>query len=273
MQNGRWLIGAVIAGLAVLAAITLFDTPALEQKTTVQVYAAVSAAPVVQDIAGLYTPDQPVRVVVVPASSSVLARQIIDGAPAGLFVSANRQWMDQVAQSGRATLDSRAALIGNGLVLAAPANMADRPKDIDDVLNRGRLALCDPRSAPCGQYAKQALTTMGKWQAAQDKLVIGSNARTTFNWVEQGEVAGGILYASDAQASTKTQVIAAIPPAQHDPIIYEGVVINSPDTAQRKAAKDFLSFLQGTSALRLWLAAGFTPVTDMPLADGQETGQ
>ena len=72
MQNGRWLIGAVIAGLAVLAAFTLFDTPAPEQKTTIQVYAAVSAAPVVQDIAGLYTPDQPVRVVVVPASSSVL---------------------------------------------------------------------------------------------------------------------------------------------------------------------------------------------------------
>jgi len=236
----------------------------------ITIFAAASTASVIQDIAQIYEQDVAVDIIVVPAASSVLARQISEGAPADIFISANTQWTDYLINEGLADAESRRILMTNRLALVAPKKgewsneagigtswdpKATLTEQLLTMIALGRLAICEPDSVPCGQYAKQTLKALGLWTRAQHSLAIGNNAQSTLAWIERGEVPGGLVYMTEVLASNDVELVTFVPDGFHEPILYDGVLLNTEDTHVR----DFADYLQGTVAQRLLIAAGFIP--------------
>ncbi len=159
------------------------------------------------------------------AASSALARQIGAGAPADLFISADEAWMDDVEQRGLLAARSRAILAANRLVLIAPGNRPLRLTIRKDMplaraLGASRLAMADPDSVPAGKYGKAALTALGVWPSVAGKVARGENVRAALALVERGEASLGIVYATDARASSRVRVVGTFPATAHPPIRY-----------------------------------------------------
>ncbi len=157
------------------------------------------------------------------AASSAGARQIEAGAPADLFVSADEEWMDDLARHGLLAPGTRADVAGNELVLVAPAASRARvtftPAGLAP-LARGPVAMADPGAVPAGRYGKAALEKLGAWPAVASHVVRAENVRAALALVERGAAPFGIVYATDARASTTVRVVGVFPAASHEPIRY-----------------------------------------------------
>lgn len=192
------------------------------------------------------------------AASSTLARQIDAGAPADLFISADQEWMQHVDAQGHLQRDSQVVLLGNTLVLIAPA---DSPIDLTlapgmplrAALGDGRLALADPSAVPAGRYARAALTTLGVWETVADRVAPADHVRAALALVSRGEAPLGIVYGSDAQADPKVRVVAAFPAGTHPPIRYPAALTRRavPESAQ------VLALLQQDEATAIFVEHGF----------------
>lgn len=159
------------------------------------------------------------------AASSALARQIAAGGPADLFISADEEWMDDVQLRRLLAPRSRANLVANALVLIAPKEQPVQLRiakgmPLARALGSSRLAMADPDSVPAGKYGKAALTTLGVWPSVVNKVARAENVRAALALVERGEAPLGIVYATDARASTKVTVVGTFPAASHPPIRY-----------------------------------------------------
>lgn len=185
------------------------------------------------------------------AATSALARQVEQGAPADLFVSADEEWMDTLDREGLLRPGTRKDLLSNRLVLIAPEG--GRVRSLA-ALGAGRLALADPASVPAGKYAKVALERFGQWAAVADKVVPAENVRAALALVERGEAPLGIVYATDAQASDKVEVIETLPADSHPPIRYPAAVLASSETPDAAA---FLVFLGSPQARTIFEKHGF----------------
>jgi molybdate transport system substrate-binding protein len=185
------------------------------------------------------------------AGSSALARQIEQGAPADLFVSADEEWMDTLDRQGLLRPDTRADLLGNRLVLIAPkGSTAQSLADLGD----GRLALADTDAVPAGKYAKAALENLGQWQGVADRIAPAENVRAALVLVERGEAPLGIVYATDAMASEKVRVVLTFPAESHPPIRYPIAILA---TSSDPDAAAFLAFLASPEARRIFARHGF----------------
>ena len=179
------------------------------------------------------------------AGSSILARQIENGAPAALYFSADEQWMDYLAARDLIVSDSRESSLGNRLVLIAPR---DRQFLINihsgfplvQALKGGRLALADPDAVPAGRYAKAALENLGVWDDVERNVVRADNVRSVLTFVDRGEVAAGIVYATDAALSGNVVVIGTFPEASHPPISYPLSIVAEYDGVYARVARAFL---------------------------------
>ena len=222
----------------------------------VTVFAAASLAPALTEIAARHNEKGGFAVRLVFASSGVLARQIANGAPADLFISANRRWMDWLVARGLID-EAPVPLLGNRLVLVQPAD-ARETLALDDSLparlGDGRFAVGDPAHVPAGIYAKEALGSLGLWPRLEGAAVFLPNVRAALLLVERGEVAAGIVYASDAALSTKIRIAATIPADSHTPIIYPSGVIAA---GHRAAAWHFARYLQRPEAQTVFRRHGF----------------
>ena len=193
------------------------------------------------------------------AASSTLARQIEQGAPADLFASADALWMDYL--EARALIDkpSRTSRLGNRLVLIAPADRA-RPIELRPgldwaaMLGNGRLATADPSHTPLGRYAHAALESLGAWSAVERRLAPADTVRAAMVLVERGEAPLGIVYASDALASSRVGVVGTFPAASHPPIEYHFALLAGRDAAEARA---FLAYLVGPQAAAVYGRLGF----------------
>jgi len=185
------------------------------------------------------------------AASSALARQIEGGAPADLYLSADEEWMDRLAEEGLLRDGSRADLLTNELVLIA---RADAPAEGLDALGSGRLALADPDVVPAGRYARAGLESLGLWQRVAGRIVPAENVRAALVLVERGEVPLGIVYGTDAQASDEVTVVYRFPPESHPPIRYPVAVLATSDHAE---AANFRAFLSSGEAQRIFERHGF----------------
>lgn len=196
------------------------------------------------------------------AASSTLARQIEQGAPADLFLSADEPWMDFLQARGLILPGTRASVLGNALVLVAPAGAWQahplmRQTDLLALLGaRGRLALGDPAHVPAGRYAQAALEWMGQWHALQPRLARAENVRAALLLVERGEVPLGIVYATDALALPGLRVLGAFPAESHPPITYPFALTRRAEANAEAGA--FLTFLTGAEAAPAWQRHGFT---------------
>jgi molybdate transport system substrate-binding protein len=229
----------------------------------ITVFAAASLTDVLQQIGVDYTQqtDRPVRFSF--AASSTLARQIESGAPADVFVSADQEWMDYLAQRRLIATNTRHNIVANSLVLVEPVGASnhqltlDRGLDFGKLLGKtGRLATGDPDTVPVGRYARQALLYLGAWKLVSQRLVPTDNVRTALNFVARGEAALGIVYATDALSEKRVRVVGQFPVDSHRPIRYPAAAV----TGSTSAAADFVRFLAQSRAQNLFKRAGFLPV-------------
>lgn len=248
---------------AVIAMLTLFiaaGPSSAQQLETVTVFAAASTTNAMTDIANAYEAAGRAKVVCSFASSSTLAKQIANGAPVHVFLSANTEWMDYLAQKKLLAEGSRIDLLGNQLVLIAPADSTIQGEvkpgfPLVEWLAGGRLAMGDPDHVPVGVYAKEALTSLGAWsQLGPDKLALASNVRAALALVERGEAPLGVVYATDAAISDKVRVVAAFPTDSHKPVAYPLALVAGRDTV---AAKGFYEYLRSEAAAEVFKKYGF----------------
>ena len=256
----------VALGVGLPAAVALLPWPTHGMRPaapgeSLTVFAAASLQPAMEAIARLYAQQGGGAIRFSFAASGTLARQIEQGAPAAVFASADEAWMDWLQQRGLIVPESRRSLLGNRLVLVVPAASAVRSVDLvrgfdlDAVLGTdGRWVTGDPASVPVGRYAQAALERMGAWPAAARRLVRAENVRVALGFVERGEVAAGVVYATDAVGSNKVRVAGTFPADTHPAIRYPVAVIARQDTP---AARAFLRFADSATARAVWKQYGF----------------
>lgn len=249
----QWLSGVIFACCAVLPA-------SATEKITV--FAAASLTNALQEVATAYRKNHDVQVVFSFASSSTLARQIVQGAPADLFISADQQWMDHASDKQQLENETRHTLLGNTLVLIA-ANSGEQDKleltektEWLDLLQGGRLAVGDPDHVPAGLYAKEALQTLGAWARLEPVLARANNVRSAMALVEREEAPLGIVYGSDALASAKVKVIGIFPASSHKPVEYPVAIVKGHQTPQVSA---FYAYLRSPVAAAIFERYGFMP--------------
>lgn len=231
----------------------------------VTVFAAASTAPAVEEASALFSSTHGIRVRAVFASSSTLARQIVNGAPADLFISANRAWMDHAAEANAIEAVSRMDLLGNRLVLIAPADSTLSLEiapgfPLAARLGGGFLAMGDPDHVPAGIYGKAALEHLGVWPAVAGSVVRSQDVRAALALVERGEVAAGIAYATDAAITDGVRLIAVFPADSHPPITYPLAIVGGRD---RPEVRKFHEFLGSKAAAAIFEGHGFA-VTVQP---------
>jgi molybdate transport system substrate-binding protein len=194
------------------------------------------------------------------ASSSTLARQIAQGAPAQIYLSANQKWMDYLIKQQAVAPQSRVTLLRNSLVLIAPKTSSVNkielsPQwDISASIGDSRMAVGDPDHVPAGSYARQALEHLQLWQQAAPLLARANNARGALVLVERGEAPLGIVYATDALVAKKVKILATFPADSHQPIEYPLVLVNKKPSA---AVEAFYQYLQGAQARAVFVKHGF----------------
>ena len=217
------------------------------------VFSAASATDAMRELAAAFERGGGERVRFNVAGSGALARQIDAGAAADLFVSANAAWMDWLEKKGAVEKATRFNLASNRLVLIAPKGSAL----VFDGKVPGRVAVGDFRSVPAGIYAKEALAYMGWLEDWRPGLVTGSSVRTVLMYVERGEVAAGIVYATDARASGNVPVVGIFPPESHAPIVYPVAACT-----KKESAFAFLAFLKSDKAKAVLKKHGFADAVE-----------
>ncbi|OCC22383.1 molybdate ABC transporter substrate-binding protein [Croceicoccus estronivorus] len=184
------------------------------------------------------------------AATSALARQIEAGGGGDIFVSADEKWMREVAEKDLIVPDSRTSFLGNDLVLIAPANsnLAIQIAPgfaLGNALGNGRLAMADPDAVPAGRYGKQALVSLGVWEAVSGRIASAENVRVALALVSRGEAPLGIVYATDAMAEPGVRVIGTFPENSHTPIRYPLALLKTSDNSNAKAFRLFLLSSEG----------------------------
>lgn len=189
------------------------------------------------------------------AGTPAIARQVQQGAPADLIVTADAQWMDEMEKDGLIDRESRRDIAGNRLVLIASGEMDDLPQDAS---LRPFLAIADPASVPAGRYAKAALQSAGMWDAAEGRATDSESVRAALLLVERGEAPFGVVYRSDMLASGKVREVLEFPESSHPPIRYPAALLASSDS---KTAADFLAFLLSADGQAIFRKHGFSPAS------------
>ncbi len=227
----------------------------------VTVFAAASLQNALEEIGALYRARQGQAIRFSFAGSSTLARQIEQDAPAAVFLSADEAWMDYLQQRNLIVADTRKTLLGNRLVLVVPASNRATIDigpgfDFAAVLGKdGRWVTGDPTNVPVGRYAQDALTHLGAWAFAQTRLVRAENVRVALAFVERGEAAAGIVYATDAAISQKVRVAGEFPADSHAAISYPAAIVAKHDSP---AARALLRFLGSPEAAAVFRKFGFS---------------
>lgn len=194
------------------------------------------------------------------ASSSALARQVEQGAPADLFFSADLDWMDWLQKRNLIKASTRETLLGNTLVLIAPTDAAVSLKiapgvDLGAALGNARLSVTEIKSTPAGKYTKAALEKLGMWSSVESKLAQSDTVRTALAFVARGEAPLGIVYATDAKAEPKVKVVDTFPASSHEPIAYP-VALTA--TSTNPDAVAFLAYLKTKDAGKRFVEQGFS---------------
>jgi molybdate transport system substrate-binding protein len=225
---------------------------------SVTVFAAASMTNAVSELAKAYEARTGVRIITSFAASSTLAKQIENGAPADVFMSADLKWMDHLEERSLIDPSTRRNVLGNSLVIVAPLGrsfICTVDKDFPaEAAFTGRMAMGDPSNVPLGIYAKEAFTRVGWWSWLERRIAPTADARAALRLVESAEVDCGVVYASDAALSAKVQVITTVPAELHMPVRYPFACTANAGAAARAC----LAHLSGSDAKPVYERYGFT---------------
>jgi molybdate transport system substrate-binding protein len=235
-------------------------TAARAEDKTLTVFAAASMKNALDDIDAAFTAKTGVKVSASYAASSTLAKQIEQGAPADIFVSADTDWMDYAISKKTINEPTRVNLLGNSIVLIAPKdskidNVTIGPGfDLAKLAGDGKIATGDVKSVPVGKYAKAALEKLGAWQAAEPKFAMAESVRAALTLVARGEAVLGVVYSTDAKVEPGVKIVGTFPADSHPPIIYPVAAT----TTAKPDAKDYLDYLHSSAAKAVLEKYGFT---------------
>src|SRR6201996_1469401 len=235
------------------------STPAVAQDKSLVVFAAASMKNALDDADAAYTAKTGVKIAASYAASSVLAKQIEQGAPADVFVSADTDWMDYAIAKKAINESTRINLLGNSIVLIAPKdssinNVTIGPGfDLAKLAGAGKIATGDVNSVPVGKYAKAALEKLGAWDTAAPKFAMAESVRAALILVARQEAVLGIVYSTDAKVEPGVKVVATFPADSHPQIIYP---VAATTTAKAEAA-GYLAFLRSSAAKTIFEKYGF----------------
>jgi molybdate transport system substrate-binding protein len=248
----------ILFALAIVGSVA--SSPASAEEKGLTVFAAASMKNALDDIDAAYTAKTGVKIVASYAASSVLAKQIDQGAPADVFLSADTDWMDYAAKQKTINTETRTNLLGNSIVLIAPKDSRiDKVAiasgfDLAKLAGNGRIATGDVNSVPVGKYAKAALEKLGAWEAAAPKFAMAESVRAALTLVARGEAALGIVYATDAKVEPEVKIVGTFPADSHPPIIYPVAAT----TSAGSGAAAYLAFLHSSAAKTIFEKYGFT---------------
>ncbi|HZD90432.1 MAG TPA: molybdate ABC transporter substrate-binding protein [Pseudolabrys sp.] len=254
------MFARLIAAFCLLIPFAAAPQPAAAQDR-LTVFAAASMRNALDDVDKAFTKASGTKVTASYAASSALAKQLAQGAPADVYVSANVKWMDYLQKQKLIRDQTRVNLLGNSLVLIAPQSSkldhvtVKEGFDITKLAGSGRIAVADTKAVPAGLYAKAALKALHAWKAAEPKLAQAENVRATLAYVARGETPLGIVYSTDAQIEPKVKVVGVFPEDSHPPIKYPVAAMKG---ATSKAVGAYLHFLRTPQAKAIFERYGFT---------------
>ena len=254
------MIARLFAAFGLLLATAPLAVAQDSVKDSVTVFAAASMKNALDDANAAFTRATGVKVTASYAASPALAKQIEQGAPADIFISADLKWMEYLTEHKLIKPDTRVNLLGNRLVLIAPLDSKlDKVEiakgfDITKLAGDGRIAVADVKAVPAGLYAKAALESLGAWPAAEPKLAMAENVRATLAFVARGETPIGIVYETDAKVEPKVKIVGVFPENSHPPVTYP---VAATANAGPGAAR-YLNFLQTNAAKSIFEKYGFS---------------
>ena len=250
-------LAAMAGGLAVALS---FGMPSARAEGDVVVFAAASLKNALDAIDAAWKTESGKQATASYAASSALAKQIEEGAPADVFISADLDWMKYLADKKLIKEGSDVKLLGNRIVLVAPKDSAAKADiaanfDLAGLLGEGRLAMGDVKAVPAGKYGKAALEKLGVWSSVEGKIAQAENVRAALKLVSTGEAPLGIVYQTDATAEPGVKIVGVFPEDSHPPIVYPvGVTAES----KNADAAEYVKYLQSAKAKELFEAQGFT---------------
>jgi len=257
LTSRRSWLALLTAAVLTLAAGTV---PAAAQGRDVLAFAAASLKNALDDIAAQWQRESGKKAAISYAASNTLIKQIEQGAPADIFISADLDWMDYGQQKGLIKPDTRSNLLGNRLVLVAPkdsnisANI--RPGfDLAALLKGGRLAMGNVDAVPAGKYGKAALEKLGAWDGVKDKIAQAESVRAALLLVARGEAPLGVVYQTDAASDPTVKIVGTFPENTHPPIVYP-IALTKESTSPDASA--FLNFIHSPAARSIFERQGFT---------------
>ena len=257
LTSRRSWLALLTAAVLTLAAGT---APAAAQGRDVLVFAAASLKNALDEIAAQWQRESGKKAAISYAASNTLIKQIEQGAPADIFISADLDWMDYGQQKGLIKPDTRSNLLGNRLVLVAPkdSNISANIQpgfDLAALLKGGRLAMGNVDAVPAGKYGKAALEKLGAWDGVKDKIAQAESVRAALLLVARGEAPLGIVYQTDAASDPTVKIVGTFPENTHPPIIYPVALTKDATGAEAMA---FLNFLRSAAARAAFERQGFT---------------
>jgi molybdate transport system substrate-binding protein len=249
-----------IASILVLLLGSAWGIAARAQDGKLVIFAAASLKDALDEVNAAYQREEGQETTTSYAASSTLAKQIEAAAPVDVFISADLDWMDYLAKKNLIKPETRANLLGNRLVLIAPANSAAKlgiaPNfPLVQALGNGRLAIADPNGVPAGRYGKAALESLGVWSSVADRLAPAENVRATLALVSRGEAPLGIVYQTDVASDKAVKILGTFPQDTHPPIIYPMAVVAS---STNPGASAYIAFLKSPAARPIFEKHGFT---------------
>ncbi len=258
------LSSLLVIGCNTIGKIQLEQPTNAGQSTQITVSAAASLKDVIEDIEPLYQEKHPETEIIYNfGSSGSLQRQIEQGAPVDLFISAASKQMDALEKEGILLRETRRDLLKNQMVLVtAKTNAKNNPKfdNFDDLTNQQikTIALGEPESVPAGKYAQEVLTSFQITDKVNSKAVYGKDVRQVLNYVATGNADAGIVYRTDVQVADNVEIVATAPENSHSPVVYPIAVIK--DSQHSEAAKDLIEFLTTPEAQEIFEENGFVTV-------------
>jgi molybdate transport system substrate-binding protein len=264
MCRREWFVGWVALGATALVA---WDPPQAAAQTPsghVVVFAAASLKNALDAINAQWHGETGKNAVMSYAASSTLAKQIEQGAPAEIFISADLDWMDYAAHRNLLKHESRFNLLGNRMVLIVAKDKADKVEikpgfDLVKILAGGRLAMANVDSVPAGKYGKAALEKLGVWPSVSGSIAQAENVRAALLFVSRGEAPAGIVYQTDAAADPSVAIAGTFPENTHPPIVYPIALTAG---ATNRDAEAFFAYIKSTKAKPLFEAQGFTVLSN-----------
>lgn len=257
----RFLALPILVTIMILSQVFISTPSVAADQKKIMVFAAASTTNAVSETANLFMEKQSEKIITSFASSSTLAKQIAQGAPANVYISANPKWMKYLEDKEMIVQDTNSNILGNRIVMIVPVNSPVKTIDIVPGLNlkpflgTGRISMGDPDHVPAGIYGKQAFESLGIWKDISTNVVRAKDVRTALTFVEREETPLGVVYSTDAAISKKVRVVGIFPENTHPPITYKAAVVKGNAT---EGAHAFMNFLKSPEAGAIFEKYGFS---------------